>query len=335
MHTFDVERAARRILELSENLLEWFAEHVCHDVQAPAMRHADERLPQPGLRRFSHDLVENRHEHVEAFDREARLARERPVQELLERLDLCQPIEQRDRVDRIEGRPETAGLDGVPEPVTLVRQENVGEIVPGGRTVELPQPIDDFGHRRRAFGDRPRDERGRQRPQIVLGHAVGGRLQRRIAQGPAAQRIDLRGEMAIPPDRLCEIEGADGLAQNLVIGPAPAVAPGRTRGLAFAFRRAWLAEACRRRRRRPTVEELARRGIDRMRIALVPLVQLQHVGRVDALEIFPIEHLDDHNPCDPDSRFRDAQLPNYPITDYPVPFSPRGPNRDSRCPSGS
>ena len=59
-------------------------------------------LPDAGLARLGNHLVEDRHEHVEPLDREARLARERAVQEALERLDLRQTVEQlrRDRSDR-------------------------------------------------------------------------------------------------------------------------------------------------------------------------------------------------------------------------------------------
>ena len=76
-------------------------------------------------------LVEDRHEHVEPFDREARLARERPMQESLEHFDLRQAIEQRDRIDRVHRRAEPAGLGGVPQPLALLRHEHVRVVEPG------------------------------------------------------------------------------------------------------------------------------------------------------------------------------------------------------------
>jgi hypothetical protein len=49
----------------------------------------------PALRRRRDDhLVEHRHQHVEALDREARLAGEGAVQEPLEGLDLGDAVEQ-------------------------------------------------------------------------------------------------------------------------------------------------------------------------------------------------------------------------------------------------
>ena len=49
----------------------------------------------PMLGRAADDLVEHRHQHVEPFDREPRLAGEGPVQEALEHLDLGDAVEQR------------------------------------------------------------------------------------------------------------------------------------------------------------------------------------------------------------------------------------------------
>ena len=63
--------------------------------------------------RVADDLVEDRHQHVEPFDREARLAVEGAVQEALEGFDLGETIEQRDRVDRIGRRAEAAVLRGL------------------------------------------------------------------------------------------------------------------------------------------------------------------------------------------------------------------------------
>ena len=47
----------------------------------------------PALRGLADHLVEDRHQHVEPFDRESRLAREDAVQEPLEHLDLREAVE--------------------------------------------------------------------------------------------------------------------------------------------------------------------------------------------------------------------------------------------------
>jgi hypothetical protein len=63
-----------------------------------AVRHAHEDLPDAGLARLRNHFVEHGHEHVEPFDREASLARERPLEKPLEGFHLGQPVEQRDRI---------------------------------------------------------------------------------------------------------------------------------------------------------------------------------------------------------------------------------------------
>ena len=62
------------------------------------MGHADEHGADAAFGRIADDLVEDRHGHVEPFDREPRLGLEGAMQEALERLDLRQTIEQRHRV---------------------------------------------------------------------------------------------------------------------------------------------------------------------------------------------------------------------------------------------
>jgi hypothetical protein len=212
-HALDVERAARGILELGEDLLVRLAEHVRHDVQPAAMCHADECLTKARLRGLGDDLVQNRHEHVQAFDGKARLAWKRSVQELLERLDLGQPVEQRDRIDRVGRRPEAARLDDISQPMPLFGQKDVREVVAGGRAVDAAQPIDDLRHRGDAVGDRTGHETRRERPEIFFSHAMCRRLERRITDGTAAERIDLGGEVAVAADGLGEVEGADRLGE--------------------------------------------------------------------------------------------------------------------------
>ncbi len=127
---------ANRILELRQDLLVRLAEHVRHHVQAPAMRHGDERLPHAGFGRFANHFIEDGHEHVEPLDREPRLAGERSVQELLERLDVRQPLEQAARIDRIGRRLEPPRLDRVAQPAALLGHEDVREVVAGGGAVD-------------------------------------------------------------------------------------------------------------------------------------------------------------------------------------------------------
>ena len=60
------------------------------------MRHADHDIAGARLGCTLDREVEHRDQHVHAFDREALLAEIRLVEELLERLDLGEPLEQPD-----------------------------------------------------------------------------------------------------------------------------------------------------------------------------------------------------------------------------------------------
>ena len=60
------------------------------------------------------------------------------------------------------------------------------------------------------------DERRGQRAQIFVRDAVRLRQQRRIADRPRAERIELRGKVSVAADRLREIHGADDLLQREV-----------------------------------------------------------------------------------------------------------------------
>ena len=95
-----------------------------------------------GLARLRDHLVEDGHEHVEPFDREARLARERPLEKTLEGLDLRQTVEQRDGIDRIGRRAEPSPLRRLPQPFALVGHEHVRVVVAGRRTVDAAERVD-------------------------------------------------------------------------------------------------------------------------------------------------------------------------------------------------
>jgi hypothetical protein len=233
LHALDRQRVADRVLELGQDLRVRLAEHVRHDVQPAAVRHADERLPHAGLGRLGDDLVEHGHEHVEPFDRKPRLARERAMEEALEHLDVGQPVEQRNGIDRIGGRAVAAALDGLAQPVPFVRHENVRKIVPRRRAVDRLQPLDDVPHRLGALGDGAGDDRRGQRAEVGLGDAVRLGQQRVIAERPAAERVDARGEVAVAADGLRQVARADddvevqrggqvrhGLAGRMRRGPA-------------------------------------------------------------------------------------------------------------------
>ena len=85
----------RGALELGEDRVVGAAEVVGEHVQPAAVRHADDDLLPAVRRRQLDQLVEHRHGHVEALDRELVLAEVGLVHEALQRVDLDQALEQR------------------------------------------------------------------------------------------------------------------------------------------------------------------------------------------------------------------------------------------------
>jgi hypothetical protein len=74
--------------ELGDDLLVGLAKDVGQHVQPAAVRHADQHRPGARLGGRSDDLVEDRHQHPQPFEREAGLAGEGALEEPLERPDL-------------------------------------------------------------------------------------------------------------------------------------------------------------------------------------------------------------------------------------------------------
>ena len=81
-------------LELHQDRLVGAADRVREHVQPAAVRHAEHHLAGACTRGAVHHLVEHRHDHVQALDRELLLPEEGLVQVALERLHLGQPLEQ-------------------------------------------------------------------------------------------------------------------------------------------------------------------------------------------------------------------------------------------------
>ena len=150
----------------------------------------------------------------------------------------------------------------------LFGHEDVREVVAGGRAVDPAEGRDDAPacstRRRRAATRSGR----RQRSQVVVGDAVASRAGATGSpSGVRAQRIELRGQVAVAADRLREVDRADA---------SRAGTPDERR------RRLVLVG-----RRRPALEQRARFRVDRRRVLPEALVQLEHVPAVDAGKPLP------------------------------------------------
>ena len=106
MSSRNVARACG-VLELGEDLRVRLVKDVREHVEPAAVRHPEQHVADVAFGGFADDLVEHGHEHVEPFDRKPRLAGKRAVQKALEGLDLGQPLEQGDGIDRVGRRAET------------------------------------------------------------------------------------------------------------------------------------------------------------------------------------------------------------------------------------
>jgi hypothetical protein len=201
---FFLVAATSRFRELREDLVIRLAEHVRQHVQSAAMCHANEDPPHAGFASLSYDLIEDGDEHVQSFDRESCLAGERALQKRLERLDVGQAIENRARLIQSE---EALRFDGFPQPATLLRHEDVGEVVADSGAVDLAQAVGQVGQRLAGTCCRTRHERRRQRLEVGAADAVRGQFERRIAHGRRAERVGVGRQMPIPPERLNVVEG--------------------------------------------------------------------------------------------------------------------------------
>ena len=182
-------------LELGHDRRVVAPQNVREHIQAPAVRHAQDRLGDAGLCSQHDHLVQHEHHHVEPLDRELLLAEERAVQVVLERLDAQQPVED---VAPLVGRQRLgvgAGLDGLAQPEPLAVPREVLDLVRDRPGVRLAQA-------RQRVGERlARDEQlecsGRNALQSVIAEAVVGGIERRIADRVAAQRVQARGHVAV------------------------------------------------------------------------------------------------------------------------------------------
>jgi hypothetical protein len=187
-------------LELGDDRFVRAPDGVCEHVQPPAMGHAQHDLARAFLGALLDQLVDHRHERVEAFDRELLLAEERLVQVALERLDLRQALEQRALLVGVKRGPVRAPLDRLAQPDATVVPGDVLDLVGDRAAVGLLKVGERVRERLARNGD-AQDRRGDLPHQ--LGRQVHGlRVERRVAARRRAQRVEPRREVAVHAVRL-------------------------------------------------------------------------------------------------------------------------------------
>ena len=266
-----------RILELGQDLRVGLLQDVREHVQAAAVRHAEQDVPHAGIGGVGDDFVEDGQHHVQPLDREPRLPGEHAMQEPFEHLDLGQAIEQRHGIDRIDWRSKHPLLGRVAQPVPFDRDEDGGVVVAGSGAVDLAKAGHGVERVLRPFSDRSADERGRHGREIFTRDAVGRWIQRRVADGLAAQRIELSRQVTVSADAVGKVDRADHRTD----------VRRRVDGHAGHRSLPWRRRVG---RRCPRREELAGPGVNRRGIDAIAVVQFGEISGVDALELFPASH---------------------------------------------
>ena len=182
-------------------------------------------------------LVDHRHGHVQALDRELLLAQVGLVHEALERVDLGEPLEQRLLLVAGQRMAELAGLDRLAQPQPLAVRGDVLDLVGDRPAVGLAQMGQRLGQRR-ARDVHAQDLGGDPRHQL-RGQAQRLGVERRVALGLAAERVQVGGEVAVRAVSLEQrgggLDGDHDLLVALGIGLRPGTRPGA--GAAGAGRR--------------------------------------------------------------------------------------------------
>ena len=159
------------------------------------MGHPDHDLVGAVLAGERRDLVEHRHGHVQSLDREHLLAEVGLLEEALELEDLDQPREQAALLVGGQRRAVQAGLDHLPQPHPLLVGGEVLDLVGDRAAVGVAHPRQRV-EQRLALDPDPQD-RGRD-PRHQLGSQVEVlRLERRVALGLAAERVDVGRQVAV------------------------------------------------------------------------------------------------------------------------------------------
>ena len=204
-------------LELAQDRLVRPADDVREDVEPAAMRHPEHDLVGAVRGGELDRLVEHRDHHVEALDGELLLPEEGAPQVALHPLDLAEALEQPHPLVARERAPVAAGLDRLPQPDALLVVGDVLDLVRDRAGVRLPQPRQRIGERLAldVQAQQPsRDARLQLRRQL-RDQPLG--LEGRIAGRLGPERVEVRREMAVHPERLDERHRGGDAAEELLV----------------------------------------------------------------------------------------------------------------------
>ncbi len=164
------------------------------------MGHADDDLLGAAAPGEGDQLVDHRHDRVEALDREHLLAEVRLLDEPLEAVDGGQALPKPLLLVCGQRRAVGAGLDHVAQPHPLLVRGEVLDLVGDRAAVGLAHPRQRL-QQRLALDPDPKDVGGDARHQLRREVEVLG-LQRRVALRLLAEGVDVRGQVPVRPVRL-------------------------------------------------------------------------------------------------------------------------------------
>ncbi len=260
-----------------------FAEDVGHHVEAAAVGHADDDLAGAVAGGGVDDRIEHRNEHVVPLDRESLGAEIGLMEELLERFDVGQPLEQIALRGMFERLSEASGLDRLGQPEALGRDVDVVEVETDRPGVDFPQT-----------GQSLRPRSPRLPPAVRRRHWPGGVPDRSRRCRASPGRARARPAAVLPSGSICaarwpysRIPLASEAAPTILAMSAaldgPATATVRTAGSATAVAPFALAKPfVTGRVGVKSAKKVAKIGIDGVGIFQVAIVQIQDIAGIGA-----------------------------------------------------
>ncbi len=203
-------------LELGQDRLDRAAEVVGEDRQPAAVGHAEDDLLGLAAVGEGDQLVEHRHDHVEPLDREDLLAQVGLLDEALELEDVDQPHQQAAFLVLGERLAVGAGLDHLAQPGALLVRGEVLELVGDRAAVGLAHA----GQRLQQglAGDADAQDRGRHPRHQLRGQVEALGLDRRVALGLAAERVEAGRQVTVGAVALEQRGGGLHRLQQLLVG---------------------------------------------------------------------------------------------------------------------
>ena len=197
--------------KLGEDLGQRLAEHIGEHGDAAAVGHTHHQFVNVAVGGAVEQFAEDGHQGLSAFEREALVADEAGVQEMLERLGFEQPVHDAEARFGIERPAVAGGLHGILQPALLLRMLNVHVLHAHLAAIGVAQSGEDFaerGHRLvGTFAHGLAEVAGNEFAiEIPDGEAVLGGVELGVVAGLGAERVEIGDEVAADAISVDELE---------------------------------------------------------------------------------------------------------------------------------